>query len=96
MNQFRAVCRSMQRQRQDQRSLENNKAVEEVQQDEEHYTIECEENKRQFKFDNMKSAIFTMLKSGKSQQRAEITYQIDTWSDGDLMSFKVFKSLFPK
>ena len=66
MNHFRAVCGSMQRQRQDQRSFLENKAVHEVQQDKEHCKIKHDikdrsadlVNIRYLNFDNIKSLIY--------------------------------------
>ena len=45
---------------------------------------------------NVKSVIFTKLELSTSRKRAQIAYNIDTGSDGNLMTVKVFRILFPK
>ena len=76
----------------------------EVQQEEGPYIWEQTDNIRNFdlvnirylNFESVRSVIFTKLESSTSQQRNQITYKINTESDGNLIPFRVFKTLFPK
>ena len=38
--------------------------------------------------------IFTKVETSGSQNKAQIAYEIDTGSDGNLMSFLIFKTCF--
>ena len=44
----------------------------------------------------MRIVLFTKLESSISQRRVHITYKIDSGADGNLMPFKIFKTLFSK
>ena len=46
-------------------------------------------------FNYVKSVISAKLESSTSQKGVYITYNIDTVSNGNLMSFKIFRILFP-
>ena len=46
--------------------------------------------------DSIKSVLFTKLESSTSQRQNKMTYKIDFWADGNLMPFRIFKSLFLK
>ena len=43
-----------------------------------------------------KSVLFTKVESSTIQRQTKITYQIESGVDGNAMSFKIFKFLFPK
>ena len=97
----RQLCRSRQRQKKGQRSLQRNNTVHEVQQEEpyfeEHQDRNCDViNVRYLNFDNLKSVILTTLEFTTSQKGAQIMYKIDTGSKDNLMPLKVFKIFFPK
>ena len=46
--------------------------------------------------DSIKWLLFTQLESSTSQRQTNITYKIYSRADGNLMPFKIFKSIFQK
>ena len=46
--------------------------------------------------DSVKTGMFTKLEASISQRRNQTTLKNDSGANGNLMVFKLFKSLFPK
>ena len=47
-------------------------------------------------FHSVKSAIFTRLESSSNQKRSKIAHKVDTGSNENLMTFRIFRTLFRK
>ena len=47
-------------------------------------------------FNSIKSVFFTKLEPSISQRQTKITFKIDSRVDGNLVPFKIFKSLLPE
>ena len=101
INHYKAVCRSAQKLRYSQK-VARNKAVHEIKCEEEPYTGEHRDDSRDIVSVNIKylncnritSVIFT--KSETSKAKNGIMYKIDIRSDGNIMPFRVFKTLLLK
>ena len=103
-NHFKVVCRLIWRQQAYYRPLRDSKVVHEVRTSDELQPMHEGQQDRSLdlleikylNFDCIKSLTFTKLESSISQMRACITQKIDSGAHGNLMPFKIFKTLFPK
>ena len=94
----------MWKQQQDWRPQRSGKSIHDIKQDNEPWPVEQDQHDRSFdsvkikhlNFDKVKSIIFTKLESDTLSKRASITYKIDSGSDGNLMPFNRFKTVFHK
>ena len=91
------VCRSVQRQQQDQRPPRSDRSTHNIRQDDKPWPVEQDQHDRNFdtvkikylNFDNVISIIFSKSELSTSQKRVCISYRIDSGSNGNLMPFKV-------